>query len=92
MTIWYVDIYNITISKLVETKSNSKYLIGCLNEVLRPSFLILPKTKGYLKAFKGKNNKLMSFRIDDDKLLENYQIIWSKTEDLKNIELNALPA
>ena len=75
MTIWDVDIYNITISKLVETKSNSKYLIGCLNEVLRPSFLIPPKTKGYLKAFKGKNNKLMSFRIDDDKLLERYQII-----------------
>ena len=32
----------------------------------------------------------MSLRIDDDKLLEMYKIIWTKIEDLKNIELNAL--
>ena len=33
----------------------------------------------------------MSFRIDDEKLLEKYKAIWTKIEDLKNIELNALP-
>ena len=33
----------------------------------------------------------MSLR-KDDKLLENYKAIWSKIEDLKNTELNALPA
>ena len=33
----------------------------------------------------------MSFRIDDEKLLEKYKIIWTKIEDLKNIELNDLP-
>ena len=33
----------------------------------------------------------MSFRIDDEKLLEKYEEIWTKIEDLKNIELNALP-
>ena len=33
----------------------------------------------------------MSFRIDDEKLLEKYKTIWNKTEDLKNIELNILP-
>ena len=32
----------------------------------------------------------MSFRIDDEKLLEKYKTIWTKIEDLKNIELNAL--
>ena len=32
----------------------------------------------------------MSFRIDDEKLLEKYEAIWTKIEDLKNIELNAL--
>ena len=37
---------------------------------------------------KVKNNKLMSFRIDDEKLLEKYKAIW--TEDLNNIELNVL--
>ena len=49
----------------------------------------------YVKTFKvkdgdkDKNNKLMSFRIDDKKLLEKYKAIWIKIEDLKNIELSA---
>ena len=48
---------------------------------------------GYAKTFKVKEgkNKLMSFRIDDEKLLEKYKAIWTKIEDLKNIKLNALP-
>ena len=33
----------------------------------------------------------MFFRIDDEKLLEKYKTIWAKIDDLKNIELNALP-
>ena len=33
----------------------------------------------------------MSFRIDDEKLLEKYKAIRTKIEDFKNIELNALP-
>ena len=33
----------------------------------------------------------MSFRIDDDKLLEKYKAIWTNIEVLKNIKLNALP-
>ena len=40
---------------------------------------------------KDKNNKLMSFLIDDDKLLEKYKAISTKIEDLKDIELNVLP-
>ena len=32
---------------------------------------------------KDKNNKLMSFRISDGKLLEKYKAIWTKIEDLK---------
>ena len=47
---------------------------------------------GILKAFKDKNNKLMSFGIGDDKLLEKYKTNFTKTEDLKNIGLNTLPA
>ena len=47
---------------------------------------------GYAKTLKVKkgDNKLMSFCIDDEKLLEKYKAIWTKIEDLKNIELNAL--
>ena len=29
--------------------------------------------------------------MDDEKILEKYKTIWAKTEDLKNIKLNALP-
>ena len=48
---------------------------------------------GYVKTFKVeyKNSKLMSFHIDDEKLLEKYKTNWTKIEDLKDIELNALP-
>ena len=52
---------------------------------------------GYVKTFKvkegdnDKSNKLICLHIDDKKLLEKYKAIWTKVEDLKNIELNALP-
>ena len=64
---------------------------------MRPLVLILPKMNGYVKTFKNndgdknKNNKQMYLRIDDDKLLEEYRTSQTKIEDLKNIELNALP-
>ena len=32
---------------------------------------------------KDKSNKLISFRIDDEKLIEKYEAIWTKIEDLK---------
>ena len=80
--IWDVNIDNIVISKLIETKTNSKYLIGIkFDKAIRPLVLIMPKMSGYVKTFKvkdgdkDKNNKLMSFHIDDEKLLENYKAI-----------------
>ena len=45
---WDVDIDNIVISKLIETKNNSKYLTGYLDQVRRPLALMLPKTSGYV--------------------------------------------
>ena len=44
---------------------------------------------GYVKTFKvkegdkDKNNKLMSFRIGDEKLLEKHKAICTEIEDLK---------
>ena len=44
---------------------------------------------GYVKKFKvkdgdkDKNNKLMSFNINDEKLLEKYKAFWTKIKDLK---------
>ena len=51
----------------------------------------MPKMNGYVKTFKveegdiDKGNKLMSYCIDDEKLFEKYEAIWTK------IELNVLP-
>ena len=52
----------------------------------------MSKMIGYIKTFKVKegDNKLMSYRIDNKKLLEKYKTIWTEIEDLKNIKLNAL--
>ena len=38
-----VNVNDIVISDLIETKTNSKYLIGYLDKVVRPLVLILPK-------------------------------------------------
>ena len=54
----------------------------------RPLVLVLPKRSEYFKPF---NQTLISFHIEDKKLLEEYKIIWTKIKDLNNIELNALP-
>ena len=43
---------------------------------------------GYLKIFKVKDvdidesNKLISLRLDDEKLLEKYKVSWTKIKDL----------
>ena len=91
--IWDLIVDNLIISKLVKAKTNSKYLIGYLDKAIRPLVLKMPEMSGYVKTFKVKegNNKLTSFCIDDQKLLEKYKAIWMKIEDLKNIKLNALP-
>ena len=98
LKIWDGNVDAIVISKLVKRKTNSKYLIGDSGKAIRPLVLIMPKISGCLKAFKvkdgdkNKNYKLIPFGIDDEKLLKNCKAIWTKIEDLKNIEPNALPA
>ena len=67
-----------------------------LDEDIRPLVLVMSKMSGYVKTFKvkerdkDKNNKLMSFCINDEKLLEKYKANWTNIENLKSIELNAL--
>ena len=67
-------------------------MIRYLDEGIRPLVLIKLKISGYVKTFKVKEgyNKLMSFRIGDETLLEKYKSIWTKIEDLTNIKLNTL--
>ena len=68
-------------------------MIGYLDEDIRTLVLIMPKMSGYVKAFKveDKLSKLLSFRIDYEKVFEKYKAIWTNIKDLKNIKLNALP-
>ena len=56
MNIWDVNVDNIVISKLLKTKTNSKYLIAYLDKAVRPLVLILPKMEGYIKTFKVKDS------------------------------------
>ena len=55
-------------------------MIGYWNKAIRPLVLIMPKLSGYVMTSKvkdgdkDKNNKLMSFLIDDKKLLENIKL------------------
>ena len=60
---------------------------------MRPLVLTMPKMSGYVKKFKvkDKNNKNKKNNIDDEKLLEKHKAIWTKIEDLKNININGLP-
>ena len=56
------------------------------DKAIRPIVLIIPTMRGDVKTFKvkegdqDKNNKLMSFRIDDEKLLKKYEAIQTKIE------------
>ena len=68
-------------------------MIVYLDKVIRLLVLILHEMSRYVKTFKvkDKNNKLIYFRINDEKVLEKYKSIWTKFEDFKNTKLNALP-
>ena len=54
-------------------------MIGYLDKAIRQLVLIMSKMSGYVKTFKvqevdkDKNNKQMSFSIDDEKLFEKSQ-------------------
>ena len=82
---WKVNAENTVISKLVKTKTNSNYLIGTkFDKAIVPLVLIMSKVSGYVKLFKVKegDNKLMSFSIDNEKLLKKYKAIWTEIEKL----------
>ena len=90
INIWDVNIDNIAISKLVETKTNSRNFIEYLDKVIGPLVLILPKMRGYIKTskvkdknVKDKNVKLIAFPTNYEKLLEKHKTIWFKIEDFK---------
>ena len=85
-----IDVNKILISKK-ETygEYNSfKYFIGYNNnDVIRPLYLLLSQTIGYINKF-DKNKITMSLMIKDIQLLKNYNKIWKKIEKLMKIDFN----
>ena len=45
---------------------------------------------GYVKYFDD-NNKVMSFKVTDKKLLNKYNKIWEKVEELLNVKFESKP-
>ena len=75
-----IDVNNILVSKKEQYgKYNSfKYYIGYNdNDIIRPLYLFISQTTGYINEFE-KNKITMSLMIKDKQLLENYNKIWKK--------------
>ena len=87
LTTWDVDINNIVILKVVKT--NSRHLVGYLDNVIRPSLLMLRKLSRHVQIFKvkngdkNKNSKFYVFPYRRWKMLKEIDTIWTEIEDLK---------
>ena len=78
-----IDVNQILVSKKEQYgKHNSfKYFIGYNdNDVIRPLYLFISQTTGYINKFE-KNKITMSLMVKDKQLLENYNKIWKKLKD-----------
>ena len=82
------DIDNIDVNKILLSKKETygkynsfKYFIGYNdNDVIRPLYLFLSQTIGYINKF-DKNKITMSIIIKDIQLLKNYNKIWTKSKN-----------
>ena len=86
-----IDVNKILVSKKEQNgKYNSfKYFIGYNdNDVIRPLYLFISQTTGYINKFE-KNKITMSLMVKDKQLLENYNKIWKKTEELMSIHFES---
>ena len=85
-----IDANKILVSKKEQyDKYNSfKYFIGYNdNNVIRPLYLFLSQTTGYINKF-DKNKITMYLTIKNTQLLKNYHKIWKKIEKLMKIDFN----
>ena len=87
-----LDVNKILVSKKESygTKNSHKYFIGYDDDnVIRPLCIKLPQMIGYVKNFN--NNKTMSFKVSDNKLLKKYNKIWEKISNLMNMKFDSEP-
>ena len=75
-----IDVNKILVSKKEQYGKHSsfKYFIGYSdNDVIRPLYLFISQTTGYINKF-DKNKITMSLMIKDIQLLKSYNKIWKK--------------
>ena len=85
-----IDINKILVSKKEQNgkHNSSKYFIGFDdNDIIRPLYLFMSKTTGYINKF-DKNKIAMSLMIKDIQILKNYNKIWKKKEKLMKIDFS----
>ena len=88
------DFYDIDTEKILVSKKEPygkkgsiKYFVGYNDEdVIRPLCVKFPQMIGYVKNFDG--NKMMSFRVNDEKMLKKYNKIWDTIADLLDVQFN----
>ena len=81
-----IDVNKILVSKKEQygKYNSSKYFIG----YNRPLYLFISQMTGYINKF-DKNKITMSLMVKDKQLLENYNKIWKKTEELMSIHFES---
>ena len=87
-----IDINKIFASKKEShgIKNATKYFIGYIdNDKTKPICIRLPQMIGHAMYFD--DNKVMSFKVTDKKLLNIYNKIWEKVEELLNVKFESEP-
>ena len=88
------NIYDIDVNKILVSKKEQygkynsfKYFIGYNdNDVIRPLYLFISQTTGYINKFE-KNKITMSLMIRDTQFLKSYNKIWEKIEKINENRL-----
>ena len=67
-----------------------KDFVGYNDEgVIRPLYVKFPQMVGYVKNSDG--NKMMPFRVNDEKMLKKYNKIWDTIADLLDAKFDSYP-
>ena len=91
------NIYDIEVDKISISKkepygkiTSFRYFLWYNDDdVIRSLCIKLPQMIGYVKHFD--NNKIMSFKVNDDRLQKKYTKIWGRVTILMTIELDNEP-
>ena len=87
-----INVDNILVSKKEPygTKNSFKYFIGYNdNDIIRPLCIKLSQKTGYVRKFN--ENLTMSFRVNDKRLLKNYNKILEKVEKIMKMDFDRKP-